>query len=484
MNFSRRLWGVLALLVLLAVAATALEQPVFLFGAAGLLAWVLAHGYRFVAAVRWLDAALVVEQSPTTPTFVDDARPFTVAATLPEATDLYVRVEPRSPVAGDASVEALELAAGEQMAETTGTLRWRIAGAYRLRPATVSVVDRWDLFSTSFRTGTTPTVRVDPPRPRDTYIAEGGATLLTTLGRRQSVLRGNGFDLGEVREYVAGDSMARIDWKATARLDDLHVRELESETAVVTTMILDARSSMHVGPSGSTKFDYLRQVALALVGESQNAGEPIGLFVLDDQGPSGIPARATQEQYERLRERLYDIRSSARDATLTRSRVHRRSRERTQRLSRALEDDTSPFARCLRPFLADTGSGTGVADDPLYRLLRSGRARSTLAGGGTVLTVILTDDSNRAAVRESARLARRRDGQVVVFLTPSALFTTDDADATDAELTYDRLREFDRFRRELSGIDGVSAFEVGPGHRLERVLREAEERRQAARGRL
>lgn len=476
MNYSRRLWGAVALLVLFVVGAPLLEQPVFLFAAGGLLAWVLTHGYRFVAAVRWLEGALVVDQTPTTPTFVDEARPFAVTASLPEPADVYLRVEPRVPVAGDPSIEPVELAPGETAGESTGTLTWRVAGEYSLRSSVVHVSDRWGLLSTTFRTGKTPTVRVDPPRPRDTYIAEGSASLLSTLGRRQTMLRGSGFDLGEVREYVPGDAATRIDWKATARLDDLHVREFESETSVVTTMILDARAPLHVGPTGATKFDYLRQVALALVGESRSSGEPIGLYVLDDEGVSGLPARATSEQYERLRRRLYAI-EAVEGSDAGGSRIHRRSRGRTRRIARALDGDESTFAKRLRPFLADRTSA-GVESDRLYRLLWNGRTRTTLAGGGTVLTVILTDDTNRAALRESARLAQRRDGHVVVFLTPSALFDADTTDAADAGATYERLREFDRFRRELSGLAGVSAFEVGPGSRLERVLREAEERTQ------
>jgi uncharacterized protein (DUF58 family) len=482
MNYSRRLWGTLALLALFAVGAPLLEQPVFLFAAGGLLAVTLTHGYRFVATVRWLEAALVVEQTPTTPTFVDEARPFTVSASLPRPADAHVRVEPRVPVAGDPSVEAVDLPPGETAAAATGTLTWRVAGEYRIEPAAVRVTDRWGLLSTTFRAGETPTARADPPRPRDTYIAEGSASLLSTLGRRQTVLRGNGFDLGEVREYVPGDAITRIDWKATARLDDLHVREFESETSVVTTMILDARSRMHAGPVGATKFDYLRQVALALVGESRESGEPVGLYVIDNEGVSGLPARATSEQYERLRRRLYAIESVDGGAsTATGERLHRRSRQRARRLARALEGDESTFARRLRPFLSDT-ENTEVETDRLYRLLWSGRTRTTLAGGGTVLTVILTDDTDRAALRESVRLAQRRDGHVVVFMTPSALFD-DETDAVDADATYDRLREFDRFRRELSSLAGVSAFEVGPGSRLERVLREAERRRQTVEAR-
>ena len=477
MNYSRRLWGVVALVGLFAVAAAALVQPVFLLCAAGLLAWVLAGGYRFVSAVRWLDGALVVEQTPTSPTFVDESRPFAVSVSLPRPADVGLRVEPRVPVAGDTGVVPVELGPDETVGASTGELTWRVAGEHRLPPAVVRVTDRSGLFSTSFRAGSTPTVRVGPPRPRGGDVTEGGASLLTTLGRRQTVLRGNGFDLGEVREYVPGDPITRVDWKATARLDDLHVREFESETAVVTTMILDARAGMGAGPAGSTKFDYLRQVALALVGESRRAGEPIGLYVVDDAGVSGLPARATQAQYERLRERLYATVPGDGGVTTGSSRIHRRSRRRARRMAGALADDDSAFARTLRPFLGDRGSATAVTEDPLYRVIESGRARTTLAGGGTVLTVVLTDDANRAAVRESARLARRRDGRVVVFLTPTALFEADATDA-DAETTYDRLREFDRFRRELAGIAGVSAFEVGPGHRLERAVTEATHRRQ------
>jgi uncharacterized protein (DUF58 family) len=477
MNYSRRLWGTIALLVLFAVGATLLEQPVFLFAAAGVLAWLCTHGYRFVSTVRWLEGTLVVEQTPTTPTFVDDARPIRVRVSLPRPADASLRVEPRVPVAGDSNVDPVELAPGETTGESNGTLTWRVAGEYGIEPARVHVSDRWGLLSTSFAAGETPRVRVDPPRPRDTYIAEGSASLLSTLGRRQTILRGNGFDLGEVREYVPGDAITRIDWKATARLDDLHVREFESESAVVTTMILDARAGLHAGPTGATKFDYLRQVALALVGESRSAGEPIGLYVVDDEGVSGLPARATSAQYERLRRRLYAI--EAVDGVETSGeRLHRRSRQRTRRIARALDGDESTFARRVRPFLTDRAS-TAVESDRLYRLLWSGRTRSTLAGGGTVLTVILTDDTNRAALRESVRLAQRRDGHVVAFLTPSALFD-DETEAADAGATYERLREFDRFRRELSGLAGVSAFEVGPGSRLERVLREAEARRPRA----
>jgi uncharacterized protein (DUF58 family) len=490
MDSSRRFRGVVALLVVFAAAAPLLEQPAFLFAAGGLLAWLGAHGFLFVATVRRLEGTLAVEQRPTTPTFVDEARPVTVSVSLPDPADVRLRVEPRVPVAGDPSVAAVELDPGETVAETTGTLTWRVAGEYRLRPATVHVTDRWGLFETRFGAGETPSVRVDPPRPRDAYVAEGGVSVLSTLGRTRTFLRGNGFDLGEVREYVPGDPITRVDWKATARLDDLHVREFESETSVVTTMLLDARAGLHVGPTGATAFDYLRQVALALVAESRESGEPIGLYVVDDDGVSGLPARATGEQYERLRRRLYRVEApdgvagADGDAAAGGAgrRAPRRSRTWTRRTARALDGDETRFARRLRPFLAE-GRDEAVETDRLYRLIRSGRARTTLAGGGTVLTVVLTDDRNRAALRESVRLARRRDGRVVVFLTPSALFDADADDAGDAAATYERLREFDRFRRELSGLAGVSAFEVGPGHRLERVLREAEKRRGRAEAR-
>jgi hypothetical protein len=82
--------------------------------------------------------------------------------------------------------------------------------------------------------------------------------------------------------------------------------------------------------------------------------------------------------------------------------------------------------------------------------------------------VIFTDDTHRAEVRETVRLAQRGDNRVLVFLTPTVLF--EPGGLADLEGAYDRYRSFESFRRDLARLRRVSAFEVGPGDRLDAVL--------------
>ena len=136
------------------------------------------------------------------------------------------------------------------------------------------------------------------------------------------------------------------------------------------------------------------------------------------------------------------------------------------------------FATTLEPYFADaTAHVQRIAVVPLFRVARSHLARLR----GTVWTVILADDTDRVGLREAVKVARRGNGHVLVFLLPDVLF--EPGGLADVEAAYDRYVEFEAFRRELAGLERVSAFEVGPRSRVEAVLASGRRRRTAGRPR-
>jgi hypothetical protein len=66
---------------------------------------------------------------------------------------------------------------------------------------------------------------------------------------------------------------------------------------------------------------------------------------------------------------------------------------------------------------------------------------------------------------------------VLVFLTPTVLFAP--GELADLEHAYARYREFEIFRRDLARLERVSAFEVGPGDRLDTILSTGRQRRRS-----
>jgi uncharacterized protein (DUF58 family) len=59
--------------------------------------------------------------------------------------------------------------------------------------------------------------------------------------------RGDGYEFVELREYVPGDDVRRIDWAATARTGELQTRVVLEDVALTLAAILDTSASMQAG---------------------------------------------------------------------------------------------------------------------------------------------------------------------------------------------------------------------------------------------
>ncbi|MFC6716035.1 DUF58 domain-containing protein [Natrialbaceae archaeon GCM10025810] len=473
MHLTRRGWTAIGLVGTLAVLAVVYARPLALAGAALVGAWVLAHQYRFVRDLERTVNALSIEQSPAW-TGLRTGEDVPVTLTVRREPDgktgtdsaLTLDIEAGLPVASradDALSVTLAPADGEAM--RTQTVAWPVAGRHAFTPATVTATD--GLFRETIATGTTPTVIVEPPAVRTVHVGEGGERFAAAYGAHHAGRTGAGIEPAEVREYHPGDTGSRIDWKATARLMTPYVREYEAETDRQTLLVVDHRASLGVGPRAETKLDYLREVALVIAGSARRLTDPLGLVTVGDEGVTDrIDASSAAGAYRTVRRRLLNLEPTTRVAGDA-SGVGKQTGPADAR--HALADLTGgppdSFAETLRPFYADRRAyRRRIAADPLYGAVR---AETSAAPGGR-WTVICTDDTRPAEIREAVALARRGGNAVTVLLAPSVLYRA--GGLANVERAYDRYVEFEAFRRELARMDDVTALEVGPADRLATVL--------------
>ena len=66
-------------------------------------------------------------------------------------------------------------------------------------------------------------------------------------GDYRSTQYGDGVELAQVRPYVPGDDVRRIEWNVTARMGEPHVRVTIAERVLVTWLLLDTSPSMQFG---------------------------------------------------------------------------------------------------------------------------------------------------------------------------------------------------------------------------------------------
>src|ERR1700730_12024220 len=110
-----------------------------------------------------------------------------------------------------------------------------------------------------------------------------------------------------LRDYLAGDEVRRISWKATARRDSPMVMEVEAERGQQAIIALDCGRLMTAPAGLLTKLDHAVNAALLLAWVAQSQGDKVGMLTFSDGvrrfvAPQRGPAQVTQ-----LNKVLYDV---------------------------------------------------------------------------------------------------------------------------------------------------------------------------------
>jgi uncharacterized protein (DUF58 family) len=102
---------------------------------------------------------------------------------------------------------------------------------------------------------------------------------------------GDGTELAQVRPYVPGDDVRRIDWNVTARTGEPHVRVQLAERVMVTWLLLDTSASMAFGTADRRKSDVAEGAALAVGHVATRRGNRLGVLTFGDAKPRTLPPR-------------------------------------------------------------------------------------------------------------------------------------------------------------------------------------------------
>jgi uncharacterized protein (DUF58 family) len=83
-----------------------------------------------------------------------------------------------------------------------------------------------------------------------------------TQGEQKSDYSGQGMIFKDHKEYVPGDDIRKIDWKAYARTKEFYVKRFQEEKNVTMHIVVDRSSSMDYGENN--KYEYASKIGLGL----------------------------------------------------------------------------------------------------------------------------------------------------------------------------------------------------------------------------
>lgn len=119
-------------------------------------------------------------------------------------------------------------------------------------------------------------------------------------GQSLSVFKGRGLDFAEVREYVPGDDVRRIDWNVTARLRKPFIKRHVEERELVMILMVDLSPSGHFGTQDQTKRELAAEVAGALAFSAVRDNDRVGLVLYTDRVERFLPPRKTRQHVTQL----------------------------------------------------------------------------------------------------------------------------------------------------------------------------------------
>jgi uncharacterized protein (DUF58 family) len=129
--------------------------------------------------------------------------------------------------------------------------------------------------------------------------------------RMISPRRGGRDEFFGVKQYVAGDEVRSIHWRASARRDELVVKEFEHQQDRQLWILLDLAEGQHTGIGATSTVEAMIRIAHSIAVKAFEDGIPVGVLYRVADGLQQIPASSDRSTYERIRDALARVNAHA-----------------------------------------------------------------------------------------------------------------------------------------------------------------------------
>ena len=175
---------------------------------------------------------------------------------------------------------AVTIPAGERRAVTTLLTPFR-RGERRAAHITVRSFGPLRLVARQSTARMGGAVTVLPPFNSRKHLPSRLARLRELDGMTSVMVRGQGTEFDSLRDYVRGDDVRSIDWRATARRKDLVVRTWRPERDRRVVIVVDSGRTSAARIDNEPRIDTAFESALLLAALASRAGDRVDLVIFD-----------------------------------------------------------------------------------------------------------------------------------------------------------------------------------------------------------
>ncbi len=150
-------------------------------------------------------------------------------------------------------------------------------------------------------------VRVLPGFPSRKHLPSRLARLRELDGRTALMVRGQGTEFDSLREYVIGDDVRSIDWRATARASDVMVRTWRPERDRRVLLVIDTARTSAARVGDGTRLDASMDAAFLLGALATKAGDRVDVLAFDRGVRADVRGAGATELLPQMSHALTDV---------------------------------------------------------------------------------------------------------------------------------------------------------------------------------
>jgi uncharacterized protein (DUF58 family) len=187
------------------------------------------------------------------------------------------------------------------------TLRPVKRGEYSFGAVNVLVSSPLKFFSRKFRFSSDKMVPVYPSYIQmRKYELLAISNRLTNTGIKKIRRIGHNQEFELIKEYVSGDDIRTVNWKATARRSRLMVNQYQDERSQQIYSLIDKGRVMQMPFNGMSLLDYAINATLVISNIAIKKSDKAGLITFQDRIGSMLPAGRLNNQMAAIQEVLYN----------------------------------------------------------------------------------------------------------------------------------------------------------------------------------
>ncbi|WP_435298346.1 DUF58 domain-containing protein [Timonella sp. A28] len=160
-------------------------------------------------------------------------------------------------------------------------------------------------------------VKVLPEFKSRKHLPSRLARLRELEGESAVQIRGAGTEFDSLREYVEGDDVRSIDWRATARSRKVTVRTYRPERDRRVVIVVDTSRTSAPRIGDETRLDTYIESALLLAALASRAGDRVELIAFDRTTRARVSSRSSSQLMKELAQSLSGVESSLIEADWT-----------------------------------------------------------------------------------------------------------------------------------------------------------------------